>query len=88
MTPEELLAQIRQTIPDAELLTKDLTGTQDHWQLTVISRLFEGKRLLQQHRMVKEALAARFEDGTIHALTLKTYTPARWSEETASGDVC
>lgn len=82
MTPEQLQHLIRHTIPDAQVLAEDLTGTRDHWRLTVISEAFEGKRLLAQHRMVKHALAAQLKDNTIHALSLKTYTPARWAEAT------
>jgi len=84
MTPEELTAKIRQHLPDAEVLTQDLTGTEDHWQVTVISTWFEGKRLLQQHRKVKDALSEALKNRTLHALTLKTYTPSRWAQHNAS----
>ncbi|MBH24586.1 MAG: hypothetical protein CMH57_09060 [Myxococcales bacterium] len=80
MTPEQLQALIRRSLPDAEVHAEDLTGTRDHWRLTVISEAFEGERLVAQHRMINEALAAQLKDNTIHALSLKTYTPARWAE--------
>jgi len=81
MTPEEISQILCQTIPDAEVHCEDLTGTGDHWQLTVISRLFEGKRLLAQHRLVKDALGHKLKDGSIHALSLKLFTPARWESK-------
>ncbi len=73
--PEEIGDLIRVALPDAEVTCTDLTGTLDHWQVDVVSLGFAGKRLLAQHRMVKDALHERLMDGTIHALTLKTRTP-------------
>lgn len=72
--PEEIRDLIRVALPDAEVLCTDLTGTSDHWQVEVASSAFAGKRLLAQHRLVKDALNERIMDGTIHALTLKTRT--------------
>ena len=58
---------------------RDLTGTSDHFEMTVVSDLFAGKGMLDQHRMVKDALAEPLK-GPIHALTLKTYTPEQWAK--------
>ena len=73
--PEQIRALIQVALPDAQVACTDLTGTLDHWQVEVVSTGFAGKRLLQQHRLVKDALHERIMDGTIHALTLKTRTP-------------
>lgn len=75
MHPEQLQELIRATLPDATVTCQDLTGTQDHWQIEVTSARFAGLSLLQQHRLVKEALAAHFQDRSLHALALKTRTP-------------
>lgn len=80
MTPDQIQDHLRQHLQDAQVYCKDLTGTQDHWEVTVVSAAFDGKRLLQQHRMVKDALANKIKDGTIHALSLKTFTPQRWQQ--------
>jgi len=50
----------------------DRTGGGDHFQVTVSSARFDGLSLLEQHRLVNEALAAPFADGTIHELRIKT----------------
>lgn len=50
-----------------------------HFSAIVVSPLFEGVSLPDQHRMVKAALGNRIDSGEIHALGLKTYTPARWA---------
>lgn len=54
------------------------SNAQSHFKLTVVSPEFEGKTLLQQHRLVNEVLAA--EIPKIHALAIHTYTPDEWFE--------
>jgi len=68
-TLEEL---IRKAIPDAEVETHDRTGTLDHYNIHVTSKAFLGKPLLDQHRMIYDALAAALKDGRLHAVELKT----------------
>ena len=53
----------------------DLTGTQDHWQALIVSPAFEGKTMIQQHRMVFELLKDEVASNEVHALTLRTFTP-------------
>jgi stress-induced morphogen len=74
MEPKEIIAKIRVAIPDAQVEMNDLTGTKDHWEATIVSAAFEGKNLVQRHRMVFAALEEEMK-GPIHALTLKVYTP-------------
>jgi stress-induced morphogen len=67
---EELL---RRTFPDAEELSVvDRTGGGDHFQVTVASGQFDGLSLVDQHRLVYDALAEPLADGTIHELRIKT----------------
>jgi len=72
--PEAITERIRAALPDAVVKLTDLTGTEDHWQATVISSAFAGKSLIERHRMVMAALAAEMK-GPIHALTLDVKTP-------------
>lgn len=74
MKPAEITAKIRLALPDAQVELKDLTGTEDHWQATVISAGFAGRSLIERHRMVNRALAAELA-GPIHALTLDLKAP-------------
>jgi acid stress-induced BolA-like protein IbaG/YrbA len=60
--------------------TQDLTGGGDHWQVIIVSSVFEGKGLLEQHRIVNEALKGPLADQRIHALALKTFSPAQWEK--------
>lgn len=74
MKKEDIVAKIRAAIPDAEVVLRDLTGTEDHWEATVTSAAFAGKSPIQRHRMVFDALAEEMK-GPIHALSLTTRTP-------------
>jgi stress-induced morphogen len=70
---ERLQELLRAAFPDAsELSVEDRTGGGDHFQVTVTSSRFNGLPLLEQHRLVNDALAAPLADGTIHELRIKT----------------
>ena len=73
MAAERLETLLRSAFPDAnELHVEDRTGGGDHFQVTVASSRFAGLTLLDQHRLVNEALAEPLRDGTIHELRIKT----------------
>ena len=74
MKAEAIIAKIRGALPDAHVDLKDLTGTEDHWQASIVSAAFAGKSLIQRHRLVMAALAEEMK-GPIHALTLDLATP-------------
>jgi len=75
ISPEQVEAMIKAKLPDAQVEVEDLTGTRDHYQVSVISSLFTGKELVQQHQMVYGALQQAMSTEAIHALALKTSTP-------------
>ena len=71
--PDTLEALLRASFPDAsELAVEDRTGGGDHFQVTLASGRFDGLSLVEQHRLVYEALAAPLADGSIHELRIKT----------------
>lgn len=70
----EIEALIRAAFPDAQIKVTDTTGGKDHFQVAVASDQFKGKSLIDQHRMVQDALKDALEDNRIHALQIKTKT--------------
>jgi stress-induced morphogen len=80
ITPEEIRATLEKALPGSTIEMQDLTGGRDHWQVFIVSPAFEGKGLVEQHRMVNDALKEEIADQRIHALALKTYTPAQWEK--------
>jgi stress-induced morphogen len=70
---ERLEHLLRDAFPDAaELRVEDRTGGGDHFQVVVASPRFDGLPLVEQHRLVNDALAGPLGDGTIHELRIKT----------------
>jgi len=78
MTSDQLKARIESLQAGTTAQIHDLTGTQDHWQVTIISPAFEGKSMIEQQRMVMGILKSEIDSNEVHALTMKTYTPAQF----------
>jgi stress-induced morphogen len=66
---------IEEALPGAQVEVADETGSGDHLRATIVAPQFEGLSRLDQHRLVKAAVKHRFDDGAIHALSLKTKAP-------------
>lgn len=64
---------ITQGIPDAYVEVTDLTGTKDHLGILIVSDVFEGKLLIQQHQIIMDLLKESLKK-EIHAVQLKTLT--------------
>jgi len=79
MNPDDIKAKIVAVLPDASVELIDLTGTKDHWEAHIVSAGFEGKTLIQRHRIVFKALEEEMK-GPIHALSLKVMTPTQASD--------
>lgn len=71
MEPDRIREILVQALPGAEVDVKDLTGTKDHFQATIVAPQFQGKSLIEQHQMVYRALGERMKSD-IHALALTT----------------
>jgi stress-induced morphogen len=71
----EIERMIEAALPGATVEVVDETGSGDHLRATVSAAQFAGLSRLDQHRLVKAAVKERFDDGTIHALSVKTELP-------------
>ena len=80
ITPDEIKSTLSKALPVTLIETQDLTGGGDHWQVIIVSAAFEGQGLIEQHRMCNDALKEPLADQRIHALSLKTYSPAQWDK--------
>jgi len=76
MTAEELQSLIAAGLPCEHL---QVEGDGRHWYATLVSTAFEGKRLIQRHQQVYATLGHRIKTDEVHALSMKTYTPAEWA---------
>ena len=70
---KDLEKHIKESIPDSTISIEDLRGDGDHYSATVISKSFEGKSKIEQHKMVYDSLKGKMGN-ELHALMLKTKT--------------
>jgi len=78
MKSEQLAERIKKLHPATTVEVKDLTGTEDHWQVVVVSPAFEGKMSFEQQKMVMALLKEEIASNEVHALTMKTYSPTQY----------
>lgn len=80
MTPEELQRRIEAALPGARVEVRSEDHV--HFEALVVAPQFDGRRTMQRHRMVYEALGTAV-GREIHALSLETPTPGEWAQRGA-----
>ena len=78
MTEEQLQDLIAAGLPCTHIA---LEGDGRHWYATIVSAAFDGKRLIARHQQVYATLGTRMQTDEVHALSMKTYTPAEWAAQ-------
>ena len=68
---EEIKSLIKESLPDAEIIIKDLEGDENHYSATIKSKVFTGKSKIEQHKLVYKALKGKMGN-ELHALALNT----------------
>lgn len=78
MQTEAVAELIRAGVPGAQV---QVTGDGSHFDAVVVSNAFEGKSPIQKQRLVMAAVKQEIESGELHALSIKTFTPAEWTAQ-------
>jgi acid stress-induced BolA-like protein IbaG/YrbA len=73
-TPEQVQSYIANGLACEHV---SVQGDGAHFEAVIVCAAFEGKRLIARHQMVYAALGDRMR-AEIHALSMKTLTPAEW----------
>ena len=68
---EEIKKLIIKSIPDATIEIKDLVGDSNHYSAKIISKIFNGKSRIEQHKMVYKSLKGKMGN-ELHALSITT----------------
>ena len=68
----ELKTMIEAALPGASAEVTDEDGSGQHLLAVVAAPQFDGLSRIDQHRLVKAAIKPRFDDGSVHALSVKT----------------
>ena len=82
MTPQELQSIIAAGLPCQHL---EVSGDGRHWSAVIVSAEFEGKRPIARHQRVYATLGDRIKTDQVHALSMKTLTPAEFAAAPAAG---
>ncbi len=72
MTQEMMIQKLTQAYPNSNIQVFDLTGTQDHWEVSVESKAFAGKTRIQQHQDIMAVFSEELKSGEVHALSIRT----------------
>ena len=76
MTTDELRTLIAAGLPCEHL---DVSGDGSHWYATMVSIAFEGLSRIKRHHLAYATVGNRIQTGEVHALSMKTFTPAEWA---------
>jgi len=78
MEPIEIARRIEKALPGA---VADVKGADNHYSARIVSERFAGKTRIEQHRMIYDLFREEMASQEIHALALKTLTPAQAADE-------
>jgi acid stress-induced BolA-like protein IbaG/YrbA len=78
MHPEEIKKIIESSLKDS---TAHVTGDGRHFNAIVISQEFANKSRIQKQQLVYAPLNAKIADGSLHAISIKTFTPDEWQQQ-------
>lgn len=72
MSPQQIEQRLKEAFPQGQVDVHDMTGTQNHYEVSVRSHLFKGLSRIEQHQKVMAAFSAELKTGEVHALAIKT----------------
>ena len=76
MQPHELETYLQPRLSECDV---KVGGDDYHFLVTVIGDVFEDLSAVKKQQYVYKQLNELIADGTVHAVTIKTYTPTEWS---------
>jgi acid stress-induced BolA-like protein IbaG/YrbA len=79
MHPENIKQLIEAKLQECTAIIEGEDGR--HFTATVISPEFSGKNRIQKQQLVYATLGNHIADGTIHAISIKTFTPEEWQQQ-------
>lgn len=71
LTPQQMKTRLESSYPEAQIRVTDLTGTEDHYEVFISSKTFQGMSRIQRQRHVMAVFQEELKTGEVHALTLQ-----------------
>ncbi|PMR68746.1 cell division protein BolA [Halomonas heilongjiangensis] len=75
MLPSEVKALLEARIDDCEF---HIQGEGCNFQVVAVGEVFDGLSPVKRQQLIYGALSAEIASGALHAVSIKTYTPAQW----------
>ncbi len=75
MEAQQVAELVKKELPDCEI---EVRNEGNHYLVIAIGDRFEGMSPVKKQQLVYGALNTQLAEGTIHALTIKAFTPAQW----------
>ena len=75
MHADDIKALLLQGLENCQIT---VTGEGNHFDILAVGEVFAGLRPVKKQQMVYAVLGPQIADGTIHAVNIRTYTPAEW----------
>jgi stress-induced morphogen len=72
MSPEQMKQRLETAFPQSHIDVRDMTGTEDHYEVFIRSKAFAGLSRMERHQKVMAAFSTELKTGEVHALTIKT----------------
>lgn len=80
MQAQEIQSLLSDTLDSCQV---EVSGEGSHFDILVIGEIFAGLRPVQKQQLVYKVLNSHIADGSIHAVNIKTFTPAEWQDRSA-----
>ncbi|HLB42431.1 MAG TPA: BolA/IbaG family iron-sulfur metabolism protein [Gammaproteobacteria bacterium] len=77
MQTETIKQLIEASLSNSQVLVE---GDGAHFTAIVVSLAFVGKSRLERQQLINIAVKEQLLDGTLHALSIKTFTPDEWQQ--------
>jgi acid stress-induced BolA-like protein IbaG/YrbA len=78
MDLEQIESLLKESLELEEVLVK---SDGSHFNITAVGECFDGLTRVKQQQLVLKLLADKIADGSMHAVTIKAYTPAAWAKD-------
>ena len=76
------IKQIEQRLTEQlNLVEVYVSADGSHYAVIAVGECFDGLSRVKQQQMVYAPLMAEIADGSIHALSIKAFTPTQWRRE-------
>ncbi|MGJ8513696.1 BolA family protein [Carnimonas bestiolae] len=83
MHPSDVKAKLDAHLDDCEF---HIQGEGCNFQVTAVSERFAGLSPVKRQQLVYSALSDEIASGELHAISIKTFTPEQWAQQSSASN--